>query len=81
MFDSLHTIISDRLHQEPSEWRHSYGRPPKNVYIDAQFIKFTPQYLNEPELKLLGKPLLHTYWTDCTVSIPRFCAFVTKKAC
>ena len=50
----------------------SYGRPPRTINIEANFVPFNPDILpTEDDWTLLGRPFFHTYWTDC-VSLHRF---------
>jgi hypothetical protein len=46
----------------------SYGRSSKTVYLESKFVKLEENHLlpETNELQLLSKPLLHTYWTDCS---------------
>ncbi|ROI15598.1 Trafficking protein particle complex subunit 10 [Anabarilius grahami] len=48
------------------EWRRSYGRAPKMIYLEANFVQFKEELLpKEGNKALLTFPFLHIYWTDC----------------
>uniref|UniRef100_A0A8C2BFR2 Trafficking protein particle complex 10 n=1 Tax=Cyprinus carpio TaxID=7962 RepID=A0A8C2BFR2_CYPCA len=52
--------------REPMEWRRSYGRAPKMIYLEANFVQFKEELLpKEGNKALLTFPFLHIYWTDC----------------
>ncbi|KAG8225562.1 hypothetical protein J437_LFUL002079, partial [Ladona fulva] len=66
LFASLQPLITQSLPQEPTEWRRSYGRPVKSVFVDASFVPFAADILpKESDRKLIGRPILHVFWTDC----------------
>ena len=69
MFRSLQRSLVEGLPQEPYEWRRSYGRVAKPVCVEADFVAFSVETLppEKPE-RLIGIPILHTFWTDCVVS-------------
>lgn len=49
----------------------SYGRAPKMIYLEANFVQFKEDLLpKEGNKALLTFPFLHIYWTDCCVSSP-----------
>ncbi|MGH0136494.1 UNVERIFIED_CONTAM: hypothetical protein FKN15_061137 [Acipenser sinensis] len=44
----------------------SYGRPPKIIHLEANFVQFKEDLLPKEDNKaLLTFPFLHIYWTDC----------------
>ncbi|KAL1265278.1 hypothetical protein QQF64_003305, partial [Cirrhinus molitorella] len=44
----------------------SYGRAPKMIYLEANFVQFKEELLpKEGNKALLTFPFLHIYWTDC----------------
>ncbi|MBN3304545.1 TPC10 protein, partial [Amia calva] len=48
------------------EWRRSYGRPPKMIHLEANFVQFKEDLLpKEGNKALLTFPFLHIFWTDC----------------
>uniref|UniRef100_A0A669EMW0 Trafficking protein particle complex subunit 10 n=1 Tax=Oreochromis niloticus TaxID=8128 RepID=A0A669EMW0_ORENI len=51
---------------EPMEWRRTYGRAPKMIHLEANFVQFKEELLpKEGNKALLTFPFLHIYWTDC----------------
>lgn len=46
-----------------------YGRAPKMIHLEANFVQFKEELLpKEGNKALLTFPFLHIYWTDCCVS-------------
>ena len=44
----------------------SYGRPLRQIRVEANFVPFNPDILlADDDWSLLGRPFFHTYWTDC----------------
>ncbi|XP_051532317.1 trafficking protein particle complex subunit 10 isoform X2 [Myxocyprinus asiaticus] len=66
LFTALCSSLTQQLSREPMEWRRSYGRAPKMIYLEANFVQFKEELLPKEENKaLLTFPFLHIYWTDC----------------
>lgn len=66
LFSSLQSLLLQSLPQEPAEWRRSYGRPVKSVYVGASFIPFKKEILpKEGQWQLIQQPIFHIYWTEC----------------
>ncbi|XP_052424388.1 trafficking protein particle complex subunit 10 [Carassius gibelio] len=66
LFTSLYGSLTQQLPREPMEWRRSYGRAPKMIYLEANFVQFKEELLpKEGNKALLTFPFLHIYWTDC----------------
>uniref|UniRef100_A0A673ZDQ1 Trafficking protein particle complex subunit 10 n=1 Tax=Salmo trutta TaxID=8032 RepID=A0A673ZDQ1_SALTR len=66
LFTSLYTSLAQQLPREPMEWRRSYGRPPKMIHLEANFVQFKEELLpKDGNRALLTFPFLHIYWTDC----------------
>ncbi|XP_010903475.2 trafficking protein particle complex subunit 10 isoform X2 [Esox lucius] len=66
LFTSLYTSLAQQLPKEPMEWRRSYGRAPKMIHLEANFVQFKEELLPKDGNKaLLTFPFLHIYWTDC----------------
>ncbi|XP_015219071.1 trafficking protein particle complex subunit 10 isoform X2 [Lepisosteus oculatus] len=66
LFTSLYHCLAQQLPREPMEWRRSYGRPPKMIHLEANFVQFKEDLLpKEGNKALLTFPFLHIYWTDC----------------
>ncbi|XP_050672196.1 trafficking protein particle complex subunit 10 [Leptidea sinapis] len=64
LFCTLEAPLVAAIPQDSCEWRRSYGRTTKFVYLDASFIKYNPDKVY-PEYNLLKRPIFHIYWTDC----------------
>ncbi|XP_052753986.1 trafficking protein particle complex subunit 10 [Galleria mellonella] len=64
LFCTLEAPLVAAIPQDSCEWRRSYGRPPKSVYLEASFLKFNKDKV-QSELNLLKRPIFHIYWTDC----------------
>lgn len=68
LFRSLESQLVASIPLDTCEWKRSYGRPNKNVRLDAQFTPFEPSAL-EPyktgNWSILEHPVLHIYVTDC----------------
>ncbi|KAI1899189.1 hypothetical protein AGOR_G00059140 [Albula goreensis] len=66
LFTSLYNSLAQQLPREPMEWRRSYGRAPKMIHLEANFVQFKEDLLpKEGNQALLTFPFLHMYWTDC----------------
>ncbi|CAH2095443.1 unnamed protein product [Euphydryas editha] len=64
LFCTLEAPLVAAIPQDSCEWRRSYGRITKFVYLEASFVKFNKDK-NQSELNLLKRPIFHIYWTDC----------------
>lgn len=64
LFCTLEAPLVAAIPQDSCEWRRSYGRATKSVYLEASFIKYNKDKV-QAELNLLKKPIFHIYWTDC----------------
>nr|XP_056714262.1 trafficking protein particle complex subunit 10 [Euleptes europaea] len=66
LFSSLYPTLSQQLPREPMEWRRSYGRAPKMIHLESNFVQFKEELLPKDGNKaLLTFPFLHIYWTEC----------------
>ncbi|XP_056145323.1 trafficking protein particle complex subunit 10 isoform X2 [Lampris incognitus] len=66
LFTSLYTPLAQQLPREPMEWRRTYGRAPKMIHLEANFVQFKEELIpKEGNKALLTFPFLHIYWTDC----------------
>ncbi|GAB6032525.1 Trafficking protein particle complex subunit 10 [Chamberlinius hualienensis] len=66
LFSSLQQGITQQLPVDHVEWRRSFGRAAKTVYIEAAFVKFTEGCIHkENDWRLIGETFFHAYWTDC----------------
>lgn len=67
LFSGLQTGLVTGLPQESVEWRRSYGRPSRCVHVEVDFVPFSEECLvKETPRTILGQPIFHTYWTDCS---------------
>ncbi|XP_054942419.1 trafficking protein particle complex subunit 10 isoform X2 [Physeter macrocephalus] len=66
LFTSIYPTLSQQLPREPMEWRRSYGRAPKMIHLESNFVQFKEELLpKEGNKALLTFPFLHIYWTEC----------------
>lgn len=66
LFTSIYPTLSQQLPREPMEWRRSYGRAPKMIHLESNFVQFKEELLpKEGNKALLTFPFLHVYWTEC----------------
>ncbi|KAF7703265.1 trafficking protein particle complex subunit 10 [Silurus meridionalis] len=66
LLTALYSLLAQQLPWEPMEWRRSYGRAPKMIHLEANFVQFKEELLpKEGNKALLTFPFLHIYWTDC----------------
>ncbi|KAJ8246715.1 hypothetical protein GJAV_G00254590 [Gymnothorax javanicus] len=66
LFTSLYSQLTQQLPREPMEWKRSYGRAPKMIHLEANFVLFKEDLLpKEANRALLTFPFLHIYWTKC----------------
>uniref|UniRef100_A0A8C9G398 TRAPPC10/Trs130 N-terminal domain-containing protein n=1 Tax=Pavo cristatus TaxID=9049 RepID=A0A8C9G398_PAVCR len=69
LFTSLYPTLSQQLPREPMEWRRSYGRAPKMIHLESNFVQFKEELLpKEGNKALLTFPFLHIYWTECCLN-------------
>jgi len=70
LFENLKHVLSQSLSQEPIEWRRQYGRPMKMVTLSTDFVPFNKDVVAEQIgcRNLVGRPIMHTFWTQCLVS-------------
>ncbi|XP_078472354.1 trafficking protein particle complex subunit 10 isoform X1 [Lampetra planeri] len=69
LFSSIYQTLVQQLPKEAVEWRRSYGRPPKMINLEANFVAFKEDLLpKEGSKALLTFPFLHIFWTDCCES-------------
>lgn len=66
LYTALSSLLAQQLPKEPMEWRRSYGRAPKMIHLEANFVQFKEELLpKEGNKALLTFPFLHIYWTEC----------------
>ncbi|XP_068619603.1 trafficking protein particle complex subunit 10 [Battus philenor] len=64
LFCTLEAPLVAAIPQDSCEWRRSYGRITKSVFLEASFTKYNKDKV-QSELNLLKRPIFHIYWTDC----------------
>lgn len=73
VYTKLNPELEKRLPREYTEWRRSYGRPPKTVKLKAHFVRLSEGMLVDVSSRemyttassLHKQPFFHIYWTDC----------------
>lgn len=68
LFRSLEAHIVASIPLDTCEWKRSYGRPVKDVQLDALFQPFNTKLLDKykkGEWSILENPVLHLYVTEC----------------
>jgi len=63
VFKNLQSGLMSGLPTEAVEWKRSYGRTSRSVYVETNFVPFNAE--NLPSKTIIGQPVFHTYWTDC----------------
>ena len=73
LFETLKGNLENDLPQEMIEWKRSFGRASKNVTLSAIFQKFEMDSVTASSSmkSLMGQPVMHTYWTECSVSVTK----------
>lgn len=67
LFSGLQAGLVTGLPQESVEWRRSYGRPSRCVHVEVDFVPYSEEcFVKETPRTILGHPIFHTYWTDCS---------------
>jgi len=63
VFSNIEPGLVSGLPTESVEWKRSYGRNSRQVYVDVGFQPFNAELvLNSDSLQ--GQPVFHTFWTD-----------------
>ncbi|XP_031568533.1 trafficking protein particle complex subunit 10-like [Actinia tenebrosa] len=68
VYTQLNPELERRLPDTATEWRRSFGRPPKTVKLKARFVNLQESMLVgdiEKASSLHRQPFFHIYWTDC----------------
>lgn len=68
MFRSLEAHIASSIPLDTYEWKRSYGRPIKDVRVEASFVPFDTKLLEKykrGDWNILEHPVLHIYVTEC----------------
>ncbi|XP_053670103.1 trafficking protein particle complex subunit 10 [Anopheles nili] len=69
MFKTLEPHIVAALPADTAEWKRSYGRPVKNVRVEATFQPFEQNALEkykDGRWNIVEHPVLHIYVTECS---------------
>ena len=69
IFEGLKSRLEDGLPNERIEWKRNFGRPSKSVAIRSKFVPLESASFSGDQRNastLMGYPMLHTFWTDCT---------------
>ncbi|XP_075707378.1 trafficking protein particle complex subunit 10-like [Rhinoderma darwinii] len=71
LFTAVYSTLTQQLPREPMEWRRAYGRAPKMIHLESNFVQFKEELLpKEGNKALLTFPFLHIYWTECCAQEP-----------
>lgn len=68
LFRSLEAHIVASIPLDTCEWKRSYGRPVKDVHLDASFQPFSAKLLEDYKQgnwSIVEHPVLHLYVTEC----------------
>ncbi|EDO41094.1 predicted protein, partial [Nematostella vectensis] len=68
VYTELNPELEKRLPETATEWRRSFGRPPKTVRLKARFVRLHDSLLVgniENASSLHRQPFFHMFWTDC----------------
>uniref|UniRef100_A0A182Y4P7 Foie-gras_1 domain-containing protein n=1 Tax=Anopheles stephensi TaxID=30069 RepID=A0A182Y4P7_ANOST len=69
VFKTLEPHIVAALPSDTAEWKRSYGRPVKNVRVEATFKPFDQTVLErykDGKWNIVDHPVLHIYVTECS---------------
>ncbi|XP_053659885.1 trafficking protein particle complex subunit 10 [Anopheles marshallii] len=69
VFKTLEPHIVAALPSDTAEWKRSYGRPVKNVRVEATFKPFDQNVLEkykDGKWNIVDHPVLHIYVTECS---------------
>ena len=64
VFSSIEPGLVSGLPTEAVEWKRSYGRNSRQVYVEVSFQPFSAEDLINTSSSLQGQPVFHTFWTD-----------------
>ena len=63
VFSNIEPGLVSGLPTEAVEWKRSYGRNSKQVYVEVSFQPFSAETVVSSG-SLQGQPVFHTFWTD-----------------
>jgi len=64
VFSNIEPGLVSGLPTEAVEWKRSYGRNSRQVYVEVSFQPFSAEDLISTSSSLQGQPVFHTFWTD-----------------
>ena len=68
VFSNIQPGLVTGLPTEAVEWKRSYGRASRQVYVECEFQAWSQPDLSSsdknPRGAIQGQPVFHTYWTD-----------------
>ena len=67
VFSNIQPGLVTGLPTEAVEWKRSYGRASRQVYVECEFQAWSPDLSSSaknPRGAIQGQPVFHTYWTD-----------------
>jgi len=64
VFSNIEPGLVSGLPTEAVEWKRSYGRNSRQVYVEVSFQPFSAEDLVSTTSSLQGQPVFHTFWTD-----------------
>ena len=62
VFSNIEPGLVSGLSTEAVEWKRSYGRHSRQVYVECDFQPWSQD--SSQDSRSLGQPVFHTYWTD-----------------
>lgn len=68
LYQALSGEVERRLPTASVSWKRSFGRPSKEVVLQANFVRFDPSKFPcvvDSVSSLTLQPLLHVFWTSC----------------
>ncbi|XP_063995803.1 trafficking protein particle complex subunit 10 [Diachasmimorpha longicaudata] len=67
LFSTIKNNLLQAIPLESVEWRRSFGRPIKQIKLNASFEQFSRDGLpNDKDWHLIKHPILHIYWSECS---------------
>ena len=67
VFSNIEPGLVSGLPTEAVEWKRSYGRASRQVYVECEFQTWSQDLMSNPVKvpgAIQGQPVFHTYWTD-----------------
>ena len=65
LFSSIQPGLVTGLPTEAVEWKRSYGRASRQVYVECEFHPWSQELVSKsPGGAIQGQPVFHTFWTD-----------------